>query len=99
MPHGTTCTPKQVYIIFNRFCLCNLANYVVMKVWYNIVVVCAGLVFEVSGVILFILAFLVPVGWPMLVVLLVLWLGPWLVSYCLAYSYASSSGSEPLIES
>lgn len=79
--------------------MCNLANYVVMKVWYNIVVVCAGLVFEVSGVILFILAFLVPVGWPMLVVLLVLWLGPWLVSYCLAYSYASSSGSEPLIES
>jgi len=59
----------------------------------------AGLVFEVCGVILFILAFLVPVGWPMLVALLVLWLGPWLVSYCLAYSYASSSGSEPLIES
>lgn len=52
------------------------ANYVNMKVLYNIVVVCAVLVFEVCGVILFILAFLVPVGWPMLVALLVLWLGP-----------------------
>jgi hypothetical protein len=99
MLHGTICTPKQVYIQHFQQILLIYANYIDMKVWYNFVVVCAGLVFEISGVILFILAFLVPVGWPLLVALLVLWLGPWLVSYSLAYSYASSSGSEPLIES
>jgi len=58
----------------------------------------ASLVFEISGVLLFIAAFVVPIGWPLLVTLLVLWLGPWLVSYGLAYSYESSSSiDEPLL--
>lgn len=51
----------------------------------------AGLIFEISGVLLFILAFLVPIGWPLTVTLVVLWLGPWIVSYILAYTSASSS--------
>jgi len=58
----------------------------------------AGLIFEVAGVLLFILAFLVPIGWPLLVVLLVLWFGPYIASYILAYTTASSSAErEPLV--
>jgi uncharacterized membrane protein len=58
----------------------------------------AGLVFEVSGVLLFILAFVLPIGWPLTVALVVFWLGPWIVAYALAYSTASSSSEqEPLV--
>lgn len=58
----------------------------------------AGLVFEVSGVLLFILAFVLPIGWPLTLGLVVLWLGPWIVSYALAFSTASTSSErEPLV--
>jgi uncharacterized membrane protein len=51
----------------------------------------AGTVFEVCGVILFILAFFLPVGWPLTLGLIFLWLGPWLVSYGLAYTSAEAT--------
>lgn len=58
----------------------------------------AGLIFEVSGVLLFVLAFILPIGWPLTLALVVLWLGPWIVSYILAYTAASdSSEQEPLV--
>jgi len=58
----------------------------------------AGLVFEISGVLLFILAFVLPIGWPLTLALVVFWLGPWIVAYALAYSTASSSSEqEPLV--
>lgn len=56
----------------------------------------AGLIFELCGTLLFILSFVVPIGWPMLVTLLVLWLGPWVISFILAYS-KSNYTSEPLL--
>lgn len=55
-----------------------------------------GLFFEIAGVLLFIASFVVPIGWPMLATLLVLWLGPWIISFAFAYS-KSASTSEPLL--
>lgn len=56
----------------------------------------AGLIFEISGILLFLAAFVVPIGWPMLVTLLVLWLGPWVISFAFAY-YKAPSSDEPLL--
>jgi len=63
---------------------------------WDIVHLRAGLIFEISGVLLFIASFVVPLGWPMLITLLFFWLGPWVISFGFAYS-KSASTREPLL--
>ena len=54
-----------------------------------------GLIFEISGVLLFLASFVMPIGIPMLVTLLVFWLGPWVIS--LAFAYSKAPSDEPLL--
>jgi uncharacterized membrane protein len=58
-----------------------------------------GKILVVSAVILLIAAWFVPVGWPLLVVLLVFFFGPFVVSWGLSYGYTTSSSGadQPLL--
>jgi uncharacterized membrane protein len=58
-----------------------------------------GKILEVSAVILLIAAWFVPIGWPLLVVLLVFFLGPFVVIWGLSYGYTTSSSGadQPLL--
>jgi hypothetical protein len=59
----------------------------------------AGKILEASAVILLIGAWFVPVGWPLLVVLLVFFFGPFVVIWGLSYGYTTSSSGadQPLL--
>ncbi|KAH8956541.1 hypothetical protein BDL97_07G044000 [Sphagnum fallax] len=58
-----------------------------------------GKIVAVSAVILLIAAWFVPVGWPLLVVLLVFFFGPFVVIWGLSYGYTTSSSGadQPLL--
>lgn len=58
---------------------------------------CAGNILVVSGILLLILAWVVPLGLYLLSCLLIFWFGPFLVIFFLAYYYSLKPTSEPLL--